>query len=131
MMTRQAMNARLRNVAAGFIGLACAFGGAAFAIAQTVPTATDQAAPHPAGNEATPSAMLSWIEGEVRRVDKPAGKITIRHAPIPNLDMPAMSMVFRAGDAAMLDQVKAGDRIRFVAEKVAGGYAVTHIDRPQ
>ena len=129
MMTRQAMNARLRNVAAGFIGLACAFGGAAFAIAQTAPTATDQAAPHPAGNEATPSAMLSWIEGEVRRVDKPAGKITIRHAPIPNLDMPAMSMVFRAGDPAMTTSVKAGDKVRFVAERINGQFTVTKIEK--
>jgi len=118
-------------MAAAIVGLSCAFGSASFAVAQTAQTVTDHAARHPAGSDATPAATLPWVEGEVRRVDKAAAKITIRHAPIPYLDMPAMSMVFRAGDAALLDQVKIGDRIRFMAEKVAGGYAVTRIERPQ
>jgi Cu/Ag efflux protein CusF len=67
-------------------------------------------------------------DGEIRKVDKDAKKITIRHGPIVNLDMPAMTMVFQVKDPAILDQVKAGDRIRFAAEKVGGAYAVTQVE---
>jgi Cu/Ag efflux protein CusF len=67
-------------------------------------------------------------EGEVRKVDKDAQKITIKHGPIQNLDMPAMTMVFQVKDLAMLDQVKAGDKVKFSAEKVGGAYTVTRIE---
>lgn len=73
------------------------------------------------------SADNAYAEGEVRKVDKDAGKITLRHGPIANLDMPAMSMVFRAKDAAMLDQVKQGDKIRFKVEKIEGALTLTEI----
>jgi Cu/Ag efflux protein CusF len=65
-------------------------------------------------------------DGEVRKVDKGAGKITLRHEAIKNLDMPAMTMVFRA-DAAMLDKVKPGDRVKFKAEKSGGAIVITEI----
>lgn len=67
-------------------------------------------------------------EGTVRKVDKTTGKITIAHGPLENLGMPAMTMAFRAGDAAMLDQVKAGDKIRFVAERVDGMFSVKQLE---
>ena len=67
-------------------------------------------------------------EGEVRRVDKEAKKLTIRHGPIANLDMPPMTMVFQVQDAAVLDSVKAGDKIRFQAEKSGGAYTATKIE---
>ncbi|MCC4115490.1 copper-binding protein [Aromatoleum toluclasticum] len=67
-------------------------------------------------------------EGTVRKVDKAAGKITIAHGPLENLGMPGMTMAFRAGDAAMLDQVKAGDKIRFVAERVDGAFSVKQLE---
>jgi Cu(I)/Ag(I) efflux system periplasmic protein CusF len=66
-------------------------------------------------------------QGEVRKVDKDAGKITLKHGPIPNLEMPPMTMVFKVKDAAMLDKVKAGDAVRFRAENVAGAYVVTDL----
>ena len=69
-----------------------------------------------------------FAEGEVRKVDKETGKITLRHGPIANLEMPAMSMVFQVKDPAFLDQVKAGDKVRFQAEKVGSQYTVTHIE---
>ena len=72
------------------------------------------------------SAALT--EGEVRRVDKEAKKLTIRHGPIANLDMPPMTMVFQVQDAAILDSVKAGDKIRFHAEKVGGAYMATRVE---
>lgn len=67
----------------------------------------------------------AYVDGEVRKVDKDAGKITIKHGPLAILDMPAMTMVFRAKDPAMLDKVKAGDSIRFKAEKLGGVFTVT------
>ncbi len=73
----------------------------------------------------TTAAALST--GEVRQIDKGAAKVTIKHGPIANLDMPAMTMAFRVKDAAMLDQFKAGDRIAFVAEKVDGALTVTRM----
>lgn len=73
-------------------------------------------------------ASGAMAEGEVRKVDKSAKKITIKHGPLQRLDMPAMTMVFQVRDPAMLDQVKAGDKIRFDAEKVGGGFVVTKIE---
>jgi Cu(I)/Ag(I) efflux system protein CusF len=64
----------------------------------------------------------------VRKVDKDAKKITIKHGPLANLDMPPMTMVFQVKDPAMLEQVKAGDKIKFQAEKVGGAYTVTKIE---
>ena len=67
-------------------------------------------------------------DGEVRRVDKDAKKITLRHGPLANLDMPAMTMVFQVKDPEMLDQVKVGDKIKFQAEKVGGAFTVVNIE---
>jgi len=67
-------------------------------------------------------------EGEVRKVDKDAKKITIRHGPIQNLDMPAMTMVFQVKDPAMLDRVRVGDKINFAVDKIGGQLSVTRIE---
>jgi Cu(I)/Ag(I) efflux system protein CusF len=66
--------------------------------------------------------------GEVTKVDESAGKITIKHAPIKKFDMEAMTMVFQAQDPAMLKQVKAGDKIKFEADKVNGQFTVMKIE---
>lgn len=68
-------------------------------------------------------------EGEIRKVDKEAKKLTIRHGELKNLQMPPMTMVFQVKDAAMLDQVQPGDKIAFVAEKVDGKFTVTQLDK--
>jgi Cu(I)/Ag(I) efflux system periplasmic protein CusF len=67
-------------------------------------------------------------DGEVRKVDRDAKKITIRHGPLEKLDMPAMTMVFQVKDPALLDKVKAGDKVKFDAEKIGGGFVVTRIE---
>ena len=79
-------------------------------------------------NATNHEASTQLVIGEVRRVDKDAGKITIRHGPIASLDMPAMTMVFQMKDPRLLGQVKNGDKIRFSAEKSGGQYLVTHIE---
>jgi Cu(I)/Ag(I) efflux system protein CusF len=81
---------------------------------------------HGAQGASTQSGAMS--EGEVRKVDKDAKKITIKHGPLVNLDMPAMTMVFQVQDPALLDKVKPGDKVKFQAEKIGGGFAVTKIE---
>jgi Cu/Ag efflux protein CusF len=83
---------------------------------------------HHAASSTSAEADAAMSEGEVKKVDKDAGKITIKHGPLVNLEMPAMTMVFRVKAPVMLDQVKAGDKIRFVAEKVNGAITVTRLE---
>lgn len=80
----------------------------------------------PSPSPSTSSAGMS--DGEIRKVDKEARKITIKHGEIKGLDMPPMTMVFQIKDAAMLDQVKVGDKVKFVAEKLGGVLVVTKIE---
>jgi Cu/Ag efflux protein CusF len=95
-------------------------------LAAALPAHADEAHLAPAAS-APAGAWLS--EGEVRKVDKDAHKITIRHGALANLDMPAMTMVFRVKDPAMLDKVKAGDKVKFQAEKIDGNLTVMRIER--
>ncbi len=67
-------------------------------------------------------------DGEVRKVDKDGKKLTIKHGPIKNLDMPAMTMVYQVKDAAMLDQLQAGDKVKFEAQNLGGALTVTRIE---
>ncbi len=78
---------------------------------------------------AAPAAAGAMASGEVRRVDAAGGKLTIRHGEIPNLDMPPMTMVFRVRDAAMLQGLQQGDKIRFAAEKDGSQYVVVRLTR--
>ena len=66
-------------------------------------------------------------EGEVRRIDKAAGTVTLKHGAIRNLDMQAMTMTFGVKDRAMLDGLKVGDRVRFTADQVGGSLTLTGI----
>ena len=75
----------------------------------------------------TGGADRAMTDGEVKKVDKDAGKLTIKHGPLTNLDMPGMTMAFRGKDPAMLDQVKEGDKIRFVADRVNGAITVVEL----
>ncbi|MCM2329326.1 MAG: copper-binding protein [Lysobacter sp.] len=74
------------------------------------------------------ATATTLADGEVRKVDKDAGKITLKHGPIKSLDMPPMTMVFQVKDRAFLDKVKAGDKVKFAAEEKAGAYVVTSIE---
>ena len=102
------------------IGLALALG--AHAHAQAAPAAGAD----PAAHHATAAAPAT--DGEVRKVDKEQGKVTLKHGAIANLDMPAMTMVFKVADPKMLDSIKAGDKVKFTAEKVNGALTVTAIE---
>ena len=69
------------------------------------------------------------VTGRVEKVDAAQGKISIDHGPIPNLNMDAMTMVFRAQNPAMLKQLKVGDKVQFTAERVNGQISVTSIKK--
>ncbi len=77
-----------------------------------------------------PAAMANshLTDGEVRKVDKEAGKLTLRHAEIKSLEMPGMTMVFVVKDKAILDKLQAGDKIRFAAVNDGGMFTVTEIE---
>jgi Cu/Ag efflux protein CusF len=72
-------------------------------------------------------AQSAMTDAEVRKVDKENQKITLKHGEIKNLDMPPMTMVFAVKDAAMLDKVKAGDKVQFSAANDNGKLTVTEI----
>jgi Cu/Ag efflux protein CusF len=90
---------------------------------------TGRAQPASAQAAAQPAVAsnLPTVSGTVEKVDAGAGKVTIDHGPIPNLNMDAMTMVFRAQDPAVLKGVKAGDRIQFQADRVNGQISVVNI----
>ncbi len=67
-------------------------------------------------------------DAEVRKIDTAQGKLTLKHGEIKNLDMPAMTMVFRVKDAAMLDKLAVGDKLRVAVERIDGQYVVTLIE---
>jgi Cu/Ag efflux protein CusF len=76
------------------------------------------------------AAVAQMVDGEVTKVDESAGKITIKHGPMPKFEMgDGMTMVFRANDPAILKQVKAGDKIKFEADKVNGQFTVMKIEK--
>ena len=76
---------------------------------------------------AAPGMDASMSDGEVRKIDKDNGKLTIRHGEIKNLDMPPMTMVFQVKDKAMLDVVKTGEKIKFKVVNDGGKMVVTEL----
>lgn len=101
------------------------------ALAAAVSTVANAQTPQPAApaqpaSAAAPAPAPELLsEGEVRKVNREAGKVTLRHGPLTNLDMPAMTMVFTATDPRLLDGLKEGDKVRFTAERKDGTYVVT------
>lgn len=79
------------------------------------------------------SALAETVpaNGEVKKINEAAGKITLKHEPIKNLDMESMTMVFRIKDPAMLKKVKVGDKVVFEVERVNGALTVTSIEKRQ
>ena len=104
--------------------------GALFTAAGAAQAAGHAGAPMAPASAATATVSKSDLpltDGEVRKVDMEYKKITIKHGEIKNLDMPGMTMVFGVKDAALLDKIKAGDKVKFSAEKSGGAIVVTDI----
>lgn len=79
----------------------------------------------PAAPPAAEAAAMS--DGEVRKIDAANARLTLRHGPLVNLDMPGMTMVFKAKTPALLEGLKVGDKVKFRAEQIDGAYTVTAI----
>lgn len=114
----------MKNVFASIaVSCALAISGAAYA-------AGEMGNMDMSGSSATPAAEKAGMShGEIRKVDAAAGKLTIKHGPLENLGMEAMTMVFKVKDPAMISQVKVGDKIDFVAEEVNGVATVTKLQK--
>lgn len=95
----------------------------------------DHGTHHPASSAtaqptpASASTAAEMSEGVIRKVDTEQKKITIRHGELKNLDMPPMTMVFQVADPAFVEQVKVGDEVNFVAEKIDGKFTVMRIEK--
>jgi Cu(I)/Ag(I) efflux system periplasmic protein CusF len=74
-------------------------------------------------------AQSPLTPGEVTKLDKAGGRVTIKHAEIKHLDMPPMTMVFRVANPAMLDGLAVGSQVRFAVERINGQYTVTQISK--
>ena len=83
----------------------------------------------PAATPVAQSTATEPSDGEVRKVDKANGKITLKHGEIPNIGMGPMTMVFGVKSPGLLDKVVAGDKVKFRAEEIKGDYVVTAIEK--
>lgn len=102
---------------------------AVLAAAGTASLAQGADASHAAHHEAQAGAPnADMAQAEVRKIDRGNRKLTLKHGEIRSLDMPPMTMVFQVRDAEMLDGLKAGDKVKFRAEKIGGTYTVTAIE---
>jgi Cu(I)/Ag(I) efflux system periplasmic protein CusF len=101
---------------------------AAFMVGAPPATAQEKKDQAPQAAASAPAQPSDMADGEVRKIDKDAGKLTLKHGDIKNLDMPAMTMVFQVKDKAMLDTLAVGSKVKFRAEKAASGYVVTIIE---
>jgi Cu/Ag efflux protein CusF len=100
---------------------------AAAVLLNASPARAQMAGHQHAAAPASAAATAEYADGEVRKVDKGAKKLTLRHGPIPNLGMGGMTMVFGLKDPSALDKLKVGDKVRFKAEQVGGDLIVTEI----
>ena len=76
---------------------------------------------------AAASYATEYTKGTVQKIDTKSGKVTVKHEELKNLDMPAMTMVFRAKDEAMLGRLKEGSDIEFVVERVEGKLTLVEV----
>lgn len=98
-----------------------------FVAATAAPGLTRAHEGHEHSAHSADAMATSWTEGEVKKIDKAAGKVTLRHEEVKNLDMAAMTMAWFVKDPAMLDALKVGDHVMFVGEKVDGRFTVTAV----
>lgn len=101
---------------------------AAFALATALPLPAVAANDHAGHGAATIQPGTALADGLVKKVDKTSGRVTIAHGPLPD-GMPAMTMVFRVQEAAWIDQLKEGDKIRFASAAINGVLTVTRFER--
>ena len=108
-----------------FFALFALFAAAVLAISPLASRAAGDHGDH--GKKDSPAMAADMTDGEVRKVDMDSAKLTLEHADIKSLDMPAMTMVFVVKDKAMLESVKVGDKVRFKVINDAGKFTITDL----
>ena len=90
----------------------------------------EPASPPPQQPSSPPStANTPLVSGTVQKIDEAAGKVTLDHERIPNIDMDAMAMAYKVQDPAMLKDLRVGQKVRFSADRVNGSITVTRIQK--
>lgn len=84
---------------------------------------------HKPENKIASKAVLA--DGEIRKINKNTGQITMKHGEIKSVEMPPMTMVFRVADKAMLDGLNEGDKVKFNVKQEGANYTVTEIRKAQ
>ena len=103
---------------------------AALLVALATPALAQQKAKdHSTQHQSAAASTADMTEGEIRKVDKDAKKLTIRHGEIKNLDMPPMTMVFVAKQPILLKSLAPGDTVEFEAFEASGQYLVGKIKK--
>lgn len=99
-------------------------------LAATLPATADHhgAKEHPPAAGKQQSAD-EFVHAEVKKVDKAAGKLTLKHEAIRKFDMAGMTMAFRVAEPAMLDAIAVGDRVRFVPDRRNGQFVITRVEK--
>lgn len=81
--------------------------------------------------EAKVTAQAELADGEIRKINKATGKVTLKHGEIKSVEMPPMTMVFGVADKAMLEGLKEGDKVKFDVKQEGSNYTVTEIKKAQ
>ena len=116
-------------IAVTFVALVATFSAPGMAASETDGGGAMSGMGHDMKMQSTAPAEAKMVDGTVKKVDKAAGKVTLAHGPLTNLGMNmAMTMAFRVKDATWLDQMKDGDKIRFIADNVNGALTVVKFD---
>ena len=86
-------------------------------------------APHVHGTPAVQApANANWYDGQIKRINRDSGRVTLAHGPLKAFDMPAMTMAFAVKNGAQLARLKEGDKVRFSLEKAGDELVVTRIE---
>lgn len=81
--------------------------------------------------KAKAASQGEMADGEIRKINKNTGKITVKHGEIKSVEMPPMTMVFGVADKAMLEGLKEGDKVKFNVKQEGSNYTVTEIKKAQ
>jgi Cu/Ag efflux protein CusF len=74
------------------------------------------------------AAKSELYEGQVRRVNRETGRVTLTHGPLAAFNMGPMTMAFPVKDPAMLAGIKEGDKVRFALQAQGDNLVVTRIE---
>ena len=114
------------------ITLALLGAGAAYAADHTVHVIENQQRMEAeAKAKAKAASQAEMADGEIRKINKNTGKITVKHGEIKSVEMPPMTMVFGVADKAMLEGLKEGDKVKFNVKQEGSNYTVTEIKKAE